>query len=57
MPRHFLEIDDLTPAELVDVLDLAESTDLPPALHRRGVALLFEKPSACLLYTSDAADE
>ena len=55
MPRHFLEIDDLTPAELVDVLDLAESTDLPPALHRRGVALLFEKPSARTRHSMEIA--
>jgi ornithine carbamoyltransferase len=55
MPRHFLEIDDLTPAELVDVLDLAESTDLPLALHRRGVALLFEKPSARTRHSMEIA--
>ncbi len=44
--RHLLEVDDLSPAELAEVLDLAEVT--PPArpLEGRGVALLFEKPSA-----------
>lgn len=46
MARHFLEIDDLTPDELTAVLDLAEAPDLALSLHRRGVALLFEKPSA-----------
>jgi ornithine carbamoyltransferase len=43
--RHFLEVDDLTPAELNSVLDLAERRDLPPVLAGRGVALIFEKPS------------
>jgi ornithine carbamoyltransferase len=44
--RHLLEIDDLRPHELVAVLDLAESADPPRVLAGRGVALLFEKPSA-----------
>jgi ornithine carbamoyltransferase len=44
--RHLLDIDDLTPAELTDLLDLAERTSLPTSLERRGVALIFEKPSA-----------
>jgi ornithine carbamoyltransferase len=43
--RHFLEIDDLTAPELAAVLDLAELQDPPPVLARRGVALIFEKPS------------
>jgi ornithine carbamoyltransferase len=43
--RHFLEIDDLSPDELSTVLDLAEVHDPPPVLARRGVALVFEKPS------------
>jgi ornithine carbamoyltransferase len=45
MPRHLLEIDDLSPDELVAVLDRAERRDPPPALAGRGVALVFEKPS------------
>lgn len=45
MSRHLLEIDDLTPEELVDVLDASERRDPPPVLSGRGVALLFEKPS------------
>jgi ornithine carbamoyltransferase len=45
MTRHFLEIDDLTPAELGAVLDLAELSDPPPVLAGKGAALLFEKPS------------
>lgn len=44
-PRHFLEVDDLAPAELARVLDLAERPDPVPVLAGRGVALLFEKPS------------
>lgn len=45
MSRHLLEIDDLTPEELVDVLDASERRKPPPVLSGRGVALLFEKPS------------
>jgi ornithine carbamoyltransferase len=44
--RHLLDIDDLTAAELTALLDLAERTSLPTTLDRRGVALIFEKPSA-----------
>src|SRR5687768_13130857 len=44
--RHFLEVDDLTPAELGDVLALARDDDRPHVLAGRGVALIFEKPSA-----------
>jgi ornithine carbamoyltransferase len=44
-PRHFLEVDDLSPGELSTVLDLAELADPPRVLAGRGVALLFEKPS------------
>jgi len=44
-PRHLIEVDDLTPAELTAVLDLAERADPPRVLAGRGVALLFEKPS------------
>lgn len=44
--RHFLEVDDLSTAELGDVLARAEHPDPPAVLARQGVALLFEKPSA-----------
>jgi ornithine carbamoyltransferase len=44
--RHLLEIDDLTPAELLGVLDRAEADDPDPVLAGKGMALLFEKPSA-----------
>jgi ornithine carbamoyltransferase len=44
--RHFLEISDLDAAELAAVLDRAEVTQPAPVLAGRGVALVFEKPSA-----------
>lgn len=44
--RHLLEIDDLGPAGLAEVLALARLTPPPRPLEGRGVALLFEKPSA-----------
>jgi ornithine carbamoyltransferase len=43
--RRFLEVDDLSPADLAAVLDAADRPDLPPVLEGKGVALLFEKPS------------
>lgn len=49
MTRHFLEVDDLTPAELAEVLQLAEpgsGTDLGRPMAGRGMALIMEKPSA-----------
>jgi ornithine carbamoyltransferase len=49
--RHFLEVDDLDPAGLARVLADAtawkrDRTAIPPVLAGRGVAALFEKPSA-----------
>jgi ornithine carbamoyltransferase len=44
--RHLLDINDLSPTELVEVLDRAEVPDPPAVLSGQGVALLFEKPSA-----------
>jgi ornithine carbamoyltransferase len=43
--RHFLEVDDLSPAELHAVLDLAADRNPPRVLNGKGVALIFEKPS------------
>jgi ornithine carbamoyltransferase len=43
---HLFDIDDLSPSAFDRVLELASSTQLPPALTGHGVALLFEKPSA-----------
>jgi len=44
--RHFLEVDDLSPAELGAVLDAATTPDPARVLDGKGVALVFEKPSA-----------
>ncbi|MSO78791.1 MAG: ornithine carbamoyltransferase [Acidimicrobiia bacterium] len=49
--RHLLEVDDLAPSELAALLDQAEAwkrdpASVPNALAGKGVALLFEKPSA-----------
>ena len=50
MPRHFLRDDDLSPQELVDILDLADELKRDRFSRRpldgpRAVALLFDKPS------------
>ncbi|UDY36227.1 ornithine carbamoyltransferase [Dermatobacter hominis] len=45
-PRHLLEVDDLTTAELLRILDLSELADPPKVLAGSGGVLLFEKPSA-----------
>lgn len=46
--RHLLDVDDLSCEELEQVLALAATpaSELAPVLAGRGVALLFEKPSA-----------
>ncbi len=46
MTRHFLELSDLSPGDLQAVLDLSERSDPPQVLAGKGMALLFEKPSA-----------
>ena len=43
--RHFLEVNDLSPDELIEVLDRSEVKDPPPVMQGKGMALLFEKPS------------
>ncbi len=43
--RHLLNVTDLDAEELVQVLHLAERTDLRSVLDGLGVALIFEKPS------------
>ncbi|MEP6852676.1 MAG: ornithine carbamoyltransferase [bacterium] len=50
MTRHYLRDDDLTPAELPVVLDLADELKADPFAYRtlagpRAVAILFDKPS------------
>jgi ornithine carbamoyltransferase len=46
--RHLLEIDDLSPAELRHLIDLARrpAAEVEPVLAGSGVACYFEKPSA-----------
>jgi ornithine carbamoyltransferase len=44
--RHFLEVDDLTPGELARILEMAAASQWPRPLTGKGVALVFEKPSA-----------
>ena len=51
--RHFLEVDDLSPAELLDVLDRSEASDLGAPLAGKGVALYFEKPSLRTRHSSE----
>jgi ornithine carbamoyltransferase len=46
MTLHFLEMSDLSPDDLTAILDLSERTDPPQVLAGKGMALLFEKPSA-----------
>ncbi|MDA8356994.1 MAG: ornithine carbamoyltransferase [Actinomycetota bacterium] len=45
-PRHVRDVDDLGQVGLERVLELAERTDPSTPLAGRGVALVFEKPSA-----------
>ena len=44
--RHLLEVDDLTPDELREVVAFGGAPVVPRALEGQGMALLFEKPSA-----------
>ncbi|HEX2782315.1 MAG TPA: ornithine carbamoyltransferase [Ilumatobacteraceae bacterium] len=43
--RHLLDVTDLAAEELVQVLDLAQRSDVRSVLSGLGVALIFEKPS------------
>ncbi|HUC05033.1 MAG TPA: ornithine carbamoyltransferase [Acidimicrobiales bacterium] len=43
---HLFDVDDLSPADLEQILSLAARPRLPRVLEDRGVALVFEKPSA-----------
>jgi ornithine carbamoyltransferase len=53
--RHFLEVDDLTPDELTEVLDRAEDASVPRALAGRTVGLYFEKPSLRTRHSCEVA--
>ncbi|HYA45317.1 MAG TPA: ornithine carbamoyltransferase, partial [Acidimicrobiales bacterium] len=54
-PRHLLDVDDLAPGELAEVLRLAGDDHPPHILAGRGVALVFEKPSARTRSSSEMA--
>ena len=43
--RHLLELDDLSPTELNEVLDMAEKPPMAQLLTGKAVGLIFEKPS------------
>ncbi len=53
--RHLLDLDDLAPAELSAVLALAQDEYPPHVLAGRGVALVFQKPSARTRNSSEVA--
>ncbi len=55
MTRHLLEVDDLTLAELGDVLALARRPDPPAVLAGRSVGLVFEKPSTRTRHSTEMA--
>ena len=46
MVKHFVEIDDLNIADLNEILNRSEVTDLEQVLKGKSVAILFEKPSS-----------
>jgi ornithine carbamoyltransferase len=54
-PRHLLEIDDLGPDELVEVLRLADQPAQPDLLAGRSVGLYFEKPSLRTRHSCEVA--
>ena len=53
--RHVLEVDDLSADELALVLDAAARPPEKPVLAGRGMALLFEKPSARTRHSMEMA--
>ncbi len=55
MTRHLLDVDDLAPGELETVLDFAGDEYPPRVLAGRGVALVFQKPSARTRSSSELA--
>jgi ornithine carbamoyltransferase len=52
---HLLEVDDLSGEDLARVLELARLSPAPAVLTGRGVALVFEKPSARTRNSSELA--
>jgi ornithine carbamoyltransferase len=55
MIRHVLEVDDLAPSELTEILDRAGRADLPQSFRGRTVGLYFEKPSLRTRHTCETA--
>ncbi|MGI8793019.1 MAG: ornithine carbamoyltransferase [Acidimicrobiales bacterium] len=55
MTRHFLEVDDLSTAELLAVLNLAEAEHPHKILGGKGVALYFAKPSLRTRHSTEMA--
>jgi ornithine carbamoyltransferase len=55
MPRHLLDLEDLSPSELASILDLAADDNPPRVLAGRGVGLVFQKPSARTRNSSELA--
>ena len=53
--RHLLEVDDLTAAELTMVLELSADPSPSQMLEGKGMALLFEKPSARTRHSMEMA--
>lgn len=53
--RHLLELDDLSPSELAEVLDCADRSDHGTPLAGRTVGLYFEKPSLRTRHSCEAA--
>ena len=53
--RHVLDVDDLSAAEVADVLDRARRADRTSTLEGRGVALYFQKPSARTRHSAELA--
>ena len=53
--RHVLDVDDLSTAEVVDVLDRARTGYRVNTLEGRGVALYFQKPSARTRHSAELA--
>lgn len=55
MPRHLLDVDDLSRSELEAVMDLAGDDYPPHVLAGRGAALVFQKPSSRTRSSSEVA--
>ncbi len=53
--NHFLDVDDLDADQLTRVLELAQLQPVPAVLTGKGVALIFEKPSARTRNSSEVA--